>query len=389
MNKIKDILKYFVGIAFRSVWNFISLFLPLKRNRIMFDSFLGKQYSCNPRAIYEKLCKENSNLEFVWAFKDSENKSDFLDNDRTIKCRYRSLKHYFCLITSGCIVYNWKIPYDMPVRKNQILIQTWHGGGCYKTAGTSIKANTHFHSRRMVDEINRATYYISSSNYFSEKVIKEQNQYKGKILPVGMPRNDVFFKNNPELKSKIRKELGISDDKYVILYAPTYRESMMSNSFEQIDFRRIKEITSEISGKDTVFLYRGHHNTVSGSDKFYDKNVSNYYDMQNLLLISDMLISDYSSSIWDYSFTYKPCFLYTPDLKEYVSARGFDEDIRTWGFPVCESNNDLCREIHDYDAEKHKSRMEKHHNKLGSFENGNATNEICKIIINELKRRNS
>ena len=89
MNKIKDILKYSMGVAIRSFWLLIALFCPIKKNRIMFDSFLGKQYSCNPRAIYEKLCLENDNLEFVWAFKNTDNKNEFLKNNTTVICKYR------------------------------------------------------------------------------------------------------------------------------------------------------------------------------------------------------------------------------------------------------------------------------------------------------------
>ncbi|MGB4093982.1 MAG: CDP-glycerol glycerophosphotransferase family protein [Ruminococcus flavefaciens] len=384
MNKIKDILKYSMGVAIRSFWLLIALFCPIKKNRIMFDSFLGKQYSCNPRAIYEKLCLENDNLEFVWAFKNTDNKNEFLKNNKTVICKYRSLKHYYYMITSACIVYNWKITYDMPVRKKQILIQTWHGGGCYKTAGTGIKANTDFHSRRMVNEISRATYYISSSNYFSEKVIREQNQYKGNILSIGMPRNDVLFKNNQGLKSKIRKELNISDDKYVILYAPTYRETMMSDAFEHIDCGRIKKVIAEKTGKDVVFMYRGHHNSTSGGSSSFDKDVSDYYDMQNLLLISDMLISDYSSSIWDFSFTYRPCFLYTPDLEAYIETRGLDEDIYTWGFPVALSNDELEAGIVNFNVNDFREKMNAHHEKLGSFENGRATEKVCGLILKRL-----
>ena len=161
----------------------------------------------------------------------------------------------------------------------------------------------------------------------------------------------------------------------------------MSDSFEELNCQKLKSIISEKTGKNVTVLYRGHHYNSKNSSGNFDKDVSNYYDMQNLLLISDMLISDYSSSIWDFSFTYKPCLLYTPDLKEYEEARGFDEDIHTWGFPMCVSNDILCDTVKNYDAQIHKSNMEEHHKSLGSFEKGNATKKVCELIIKEIKRR--
>lgn len=386
MNNIKDKAKYLIGRANRCFWTAASFFIPMNNKRIMFDSFIGKQYSCNPRAIYEYLLENTDDLEFIWAFKDGSYRNKHLNNSRTVKCRYRSLRHYYYMITSRCIVYNWKIPYDMPVRKSQLLIQTWHGGGCYKKAGVEIKENSDFHSKRMVEEINQATYYISSSEYFSQKVIREQNCYKGRILPIGMPRNDVLFNSSPSLKINIRKKLRLSDDAFVVLYAPTYRESMMDKNFDALNCRMLREVIKEKTGRGAVILYRGHHNNTGDDSHSFDKNVSDYFDMQDLLLISDMLISDYSSSIWDYSFTYRPCFLYTPDLKEYEEARGFDEDIHTWGFPVCISNDELSEKIRSFSADKFRADMDAHHNELGSYENGNATKKVCSLITKYLKK---
>lgn len=386
MSILKEKIKYYAGKSNCFVWNALSKVIKNNKKIIMFDSFLGKQYSCNPRAIYEYLLKNTNDYEFVWAFRDISYKSDVLKNKRTYICKYRSIKHYYYMIQSSCIVYNWKLTYDMPVNKKQLLIQTWHGGGCYKKAGVEIKENSSFHSQKMVEEINKANYYISSSKFFSENVIRKQNKYRGKILSIGMPRNDIFFKNDIRLKEEIRKKLGLPMDAFVILYAPTYRESIMSPSFEHIDCNLIKAAVLKKYNKKPMIIYRGHHNTEELKDSSFDMNVSDYYDMQNLLLISDMLISDYSSSIWDYSFINNPCFLYTPDLTEYEDARGFDEDIYTWGFPVCLTNNELAERIESFDPKLFNLKMKEHHEKLESYETGNATEKVCDLIINYLNK---
>ena len=108
--------------------------------------------------------------------------------------------------------------------------------------------------------------------------------------------------------------------------------------------------------------------------------------MQDLLLVCDILITDYSSSIWDYSFTYKPCFLYTTDLEQYTSERGFGRDIYTWGFPVCKNDEELYQAIINFDEDDFRMKMQKHHDDLGSYENGNATQYVCEYLIKEMEK---
>ena len=113
-------------------------------------------------------------------------------------------------------------------------------------------------------------------------------------------------------------------------------------------------------------------------------NGSNYEDMQDLLIAADALITDYSSSIWDYSFLYKPCFLFCPDLNYYIENRGFIIDIHEWGFPVCESNESLMKQIDEFDLESFKRNMDKHHNMLQSYETGKASENIAKYLEEEV-----
>ena len=122
-------------------------------------------------------------------------------------------------------------------------------------------------------------------------------------------------------------------------------------------------------------------------DKNYKNviNVTKYEDMQELLIATDMLISDYSSSIWDYSFSFKPCILYCPDLDYYIKNRGFVKDINKWGFPIAKNNNDLVDEINKIDINNYKKAMINHHLDLKSYENGNACEQIVNYIEKLLK----
>ena len=106
--------------------------------------------------------------------------------------------------------------------------------------------------------------------------------------------------------------------------------------------------------------------------------------MQELLAVSDALITDYSSSIWDYSFTYKPCFLYCYDLASYKSERDFYIPIENWGFPIAENNSQLMNGILKFSYDLYLEKMKNHHKELGSYENGTATSTICDLISKKI-----
>ena len=383
MESFIDILKFFIGATYRMIWRLISLFVPVKKNRVMFESFHGRQFSCNPKAIYEYLKQTQSDLEFVWVFVNPE-KFRFLENSNTKVCKYRSLKHAYYSITSHVLVFNTKRSSDLVDRSGQMRLETWHGGGCYKKIGSKIEGVSKFYIWKVRQISKRITHFIASSKYFAEEVVKKQYLYDGEILSFGMPRNDRMIRyTEPQIQEialKIRKKLGIDKNAFVVLYAPTFRDSSFSEECEQLDLENLRNAVEQRFCKRPLILFRGHHET-NGKGGNEDSNVSDYPDMQDILLISDVLLTDYSSSIWDFSFTNKPVFLYTPDLKEYQKKRGFCEDIYTWGFPVSETNKELVDQIVSFDEEQFHRNMNLHHAHLGSYESGNATRMACDLIM--------
>lgn len=380
-------IKYGIASLMKYSWNVFGFVFPKHRKMIVFDSFVGKQYSCNPRALYEYMQKNfQEDIEYVWAFTNPEQFQFLKHNKNTIVCRYRSLKHLYYCYMAEVIIFNFTRTNEMPTRKNQMIIQTWHGGGCYKKAGTAIGYNSALHNWILKKHSKEITHYVSSSGYFSDEVIRNQYMYEGLILPTGMPRNDCLFCQD-EFQDRIenvKHTLSIPANAFVVLYAPTFRD-VNSQSFEELDYEALKNSIHERFHKEAYILYRGHH----FSDKRTlqaDCDASEYLDIQDILMIADMLITDYSSSIWDYSFTGRPCFLFTPDLEDYQKYRGFDIDIFQWGFSVCKTNTALCEAILTFDETTHNEKMEIHHKKLRSYECGTATKEICELICKKIER---
>jgi CDP-glycerol glycerophosphotransferase len=110
-------------------------------------------------------------------------------------------------------------------------------------------------------------------------------------------------------------------------------------------------------------------------------SASDYPDMQELLYAADILITDYSSSMWDFSLTFKPCFIFAPDLKKYLAEQGFYTPIEEWPFPIAETNEQLIENINNINEEKYKQTVRKHHADLGSYENGTACEQFCHSVF--------
>ena len=208
-----------------------------------------------------------------------------------------------------------------------------------------------------------------------------------KFLATGQARNTIFFKDNDI--SSLKEKYGFKKDDKICLYAPTFRGNTgegKSETYNDIDVSRVIDSLKERFGGNWIFATRCHYHDKS---RFLKGSIdlSSADDMQELLLISDVLISDYSSSIWDYSFTYKPCFLYCYDLNSYKSERDFYVPIEEWGFPIANDFNMLLLEIKNFDSGDFKKKMIKHQSDLGSYEGIDAARKAVEIIFGKNERR--
>lgn len=192
-----------------------------------------------------------------------------------------------------------------------------------------------------------------------------------------MPRNDRLVNYDNVDRVTARNELGINSGELLVLYAPTWRD--FGDDIACFDVERVRSAMENTCGKKVIMAQRGHFHSDFSQDSF-ELNLSSFDDMQGLLLACDAVITDYSSLIWDFSFTYRPCFLFTPDLAQYERDRGFDVDIHEWGFPVCETTESLVQAIESFDPSDFRKRMERHHELLGSFESGHACEAVARVI---------
>ena len=280
----------------------------------------------------------------------------------------------------------------IPFRKKQTTIGTGHGGGAYKKLlldNPSIRT-----SDQKIQELSAShtDILVSSCKYYTKYVVRGAFAHKGECLECGMPRNDELVNNHDnKTAAYIRKYYNIPANNKIILYAPTYRKGKRNEATDyNLDVRGIVEAAKERFGGEWTILYRMHYfikkRLPADTKGQHIIDVTDYGDMQDLLLAADILITDYSSSVWDYSLLKRPCFLYTTDLDEYLETQGFYVDVRDWPFPLAKDNAALVDNIAHFDEEQYLKDVHKHHTDLGSFDNGNATETISKRILQECQK---
>lgn len=382
MGKLKEIIKNTGMDIIRSILKVYFIF-PITKNRVIFESYMGKQYSCNPKYISEALLKTGEKYNVVWSFENPEEHND-LKTQGICVIQNKGLVFWYYRLTAKVSVTNVMWKNYTPVRKGQYEIQTWHGGGGgYKKtlADDKEEVKKKITIKRHLKNFQRYSLVLTSSETSHRTNARMAMQYKGVVLG-GTPRNDMLInQDRPELLQKVHNYFGIADDIKIALYAPTWRKGAVRADFD-IDYKTFKEALEKRFGGHWVILRRMHWMAADffkeSSDDYI--KVESYPDMQELLYVVDVLVSDYSSSIWDYSFTGKPCFLLCFDLKKYREDRDFYNPITTWGFPLAESNAELAKVVDSFDTDDYLNNMDEQHRKNTSFENGHAAENVCKII---------
>lgn len=356
--------------------------LPIRKNRVLFVSYRGKQYSCSPRAISEALARmSGGEIEIGWAFHHPQ---EF----EALKARGirvlddRSFAFIVYALTARVVCTNAYYKPFLPRRRGQFFLRTWHGGGAYKRVGRAEKLPA-LHRFYIRMQQQGASLYTSSSEAFTRMTLREAFGYRGEVLETGLPRNDVLLNEaaRDEAARRARTALGIPEGVRLALYAPTWRDDHLRA--HEIDFARLKAALSARFGGEFRILFRGHYITDGNGAGLGDVDATQYPDMQDLLAAADVLVTDYSSCMWDMSLTLRPVFLYCTDLSTYRADRDFFTDIRTWPFPVSENNDELEATILRFDEDAYREAVRRHHRELGSCETGHAARDAAARIYFE------
>ena len=339
-------------------------------------------FCCNPKYLLLELLKRKKDYYIIWV----AHKPELCDEIRSLGVEVISLHDHDLFINtlyqSKIIIYNDSLPFDFTPRKEQILINTWHGAINYKHIGLSGETFMSEYDKKSFMLTNPTpTYFVAGSESFLEDTAKSFNYPESIFLKTGLPRND-FLINNKVNKDEAKAKFNISKDKKVCLYCPTFRKDNVA-SIHDLDFNALKVTLNKRFGGEWEILYRGHVFTVNFWKKQDFIDVTNYPDQQDILIFVDVLISDYSSIMWDASLINIPIFVYAPDYYNYLNnERGFTNSFNKIPYPISLNNEELASNIINFDLDKYLSDVKKHHQEEGIFDKGDA----CKNIVDLIER---
>lgn len=381
---MKQRIKYAIEHGIQNALQIFRL-LPLQ-NRVSFIAFSGRQYSDSPRRISELLLKEHPEIQQVWAFNEPE-KFRFLEEKGIKVVKYKSLEYLYYVMTSKVYVDNAEFWSILKFRPEQMVLETWHGGGAYKRVGGHRIDVNQREQQHAVEKMNKITLFLSSSKAFTDFVIRDAYQYRGEVLECGLPRNDDLLHMDLDAALRVRQTLSIPDGANVLLYAPTFRNSHSLDLYD-VDFAPLKAALERKFGGEWIIVLRMHYylaDKAMASQADFLRNATDYPDMQDLLQCADVLLTDYSSCMWDFSLMHKPCFLYARDISEYRGERDFYTPIEDWPFPLASNNDELAQVIANFDEDAYHAAVDRHHEELGSTESGNAARQCAERIAAFLK----
>ena len=339
---------------------------PVEEDLIIFESYMGRKYSCSPRAIFEameRLERETGARPYrkVWAFEDPEGYRYLQEKyPGTILVKYGSREYYACYGKAKYWVTNYVLQPGIAKKREQIYVQTWHGTPLKKIAFDVPRSSYNWMTRlrlsyRYRKESRIIDYMVSPSEFYSKVVRRAFRLGKSaRMLQMGYPRNDSLFleAGNAEYLSGIKKKIGIPEDKKVILYAPTWRSG--SYDFVNGHYFEAGSIFEDLKrslGDSAVVLYRTHYFIKKNQDPAMEGfvyDVSSYDEVNDLYLIADMLITDYSSVFFDYANLERPILFYMFDFEDYrEEMQDFYFDIKYLPGPVIKEKKDISPEVRE------------------------------------------
>ena len=371
----------------RKIFTWFCQILPISRKKILFISHLGKGYGCNPKYICEYLHNSHpGEFKLHWVYDSTCFSKDNIPQGILPVSMY-SLRFIYDILTCGFLISNTRLPlwFDYKNRKGQCYIQTWHSSLRLKKIEGDANLGEEYERIAQCDASK--TSLMVSGCRFSTDLYKSSFWYSGRILEIGTPRLDFLLNQSDLSKSIILKKAGLSSDCHYILYAPTFRKGGVLDAYN-IDYKLLIDTLVERFGGEWKILCRLHPNLIGkvSLDNVCDEciDMTAYNDIQELLVISDILITDFSSCMFDVAFIRKPCILYASDYLQYIKKeRDLYFDIQTLPFSLATTNAELISIIKEFDVNLYISKVDTFLSKIGSAETGVA----CVKLYDYLKQQ--
>lgn len=368
---------------------------PTEEKTVVFESFLGRQYGCSPKALFLEMVRNSAYAEYekIWMFTCPDKYKSLEKYPKTKVVKYGSKDYCEGYARAKYWITNYHLSKGIEKKEDQIYVQTWHGTplkkiGC-DVPKTELLTGDRKRAYKEYEREGRIIDYMPSpSAFYSEKVASAfKLGAQATVLETGYPRNDALFTWSQNKCNKIKKKLHLTNEKRVILYAPTWRDDQHTAGTGYtyqlgIDFDALKENLEE----EWVILFRAHY-LISSSFDFakyegFVRNVSEYDDINDLYLVSDMLITDYSSVFFDYANLKRPMLFYMYDYEKYKNQlRDFYFDISEIPGPVIKREKDISEDIQKlWEQFIYDEKYERFNNKFNPFQDACSERVLQEII---------
>lgn len=371
---------------------------------ILFSAFDGRNYSDSPKAIYNYMLNDSrfEDYTFVWAFRKPKDFTFVLDNPNTYIVTVNTPSYEETCAKAKYWFFNYRVADHIYPKDDQVYVQLWHGTPL-KRLGYDIAISDNAMNSR--DEIRQKykidaekfKYILAPSAFAAEKFTSAWNLVEaGKedtVLEAGYPRNDFLINYTEDDLKQIRRELGIENNgKKIILYAPTWRDNQHDAKIGYVYSTHVDfDLLREELGDEYIILFRAHYLVANHFD--FEKysgfvyDVSGVSDINKLYVISDLLITDYSSVFFDYANLRRPMIFYMYDLANYAGEiRGFYISTEELPGPIVQTEEELIEAVRNAegDKEKYEQKYCDFHAKFNYLDDGKASKRVVEAIIEEI-----
>ncbi len=363
--------------------------VPINKNKVVFNNYMGSGFGCNGKYVLNEILATEpalaQELDFVWVVKNADaQRKNFPPNVRLVE--YGTKEALYEYATARVWVQNFQMVHylnqGLIKRPGQVYIQMWHGSfGIKRIEGNCGYLNKDKAWLALAQKNAAYTDYWISNSLFETQVYKEAFWGAGEILEYGHPRNDLFFADIDSVARKVRSTYEIGKKK-IVLYVPTFRDQNKSE-ISKLDTKALLDCLAKRFGGEWIFALRAHPRMAQQENIYAQEHVldvTKYPDIQELLVAADVVITDYSSAIFDFMLTKRPGFLIAEDYDKYKDLRGLYYPLEETPFPVAYSQQELCEQILGFDEAAYERKRSEFLAKKGSVEDGNAAKRVVALI---------
>lgn len=369
----------------------ISRLSRINPNKIVVDNFGGRGYGDNPKYIIDELLKDSQReLDIVWLV---NNMNEPVPNG-VRKVKYNSVQSIYEYSTARIWIDNIKNSVKPRKKRGQYYVQTWHGGIGLKAVEKQIEKELDPRYVRLAKRDAKQTDLMLSDSKWTTEIFSNWFWYDGRIAEVGFPRNDVLVKKPQSVIKKVYDHFSLQENQKIVLYAPTFRDDGDVSPYI-FDYNKIIDLLNWKFGNEYVFLLRLHPNIKLDSKSYIAQsiddtkvfNANSYNDVQELLLTADVIITDFSSLMFDAMIADKKVFLFAKDFDQYIATqRRLLLNVEQLPFPLSKSISTLHQQIETFDSKKYFTNLNSFRDELGLQEFGNAAEKVKDIIVTEIQK---